>query len=59
MKKPFEFVFILSEAIVIILYGLCTEYGQGMKPSEISNEDLDSMILQTDKDYIQSLYPMF
>jgi ammonium transporter Rh len=52
-------VFIASEIVVIIIYGLCTKYGEGMLPSEIDTENLDLMILQTDKDYIQSLYPMF
>ena len=50
MTKAFEGLFILSEIVVIILYAACTKYGAGMLPSEISKEDKDLLILQTDID---------
>ena len=58
VKNPhrvFELVFILSEVILIILYGFCTTYGEGVHPAVIrpGTEEF------TAKDEVQTYYPFY
>ena len=36
-------LFILSEFVIIILYGLCTEYGEGVYPGYIESDETKSL----------------
>lgn len=51
--RVFELVFIISEIIIIVLYGLCTKYGEGVHPAFTASGDLDA------KDAVQTYYPMY
>jgi ammonium transporter Rh len=54
LNRAFEFVFILSEILLIIAYLFCTEYGSGVHPAASSVlEDLEA------RDFVQGYYPMF
>jgi ammonium transporter Rh len=37
--KAFEFVFILSEIILVVIFYLCTEYGVGVHPSDSNSKE--------------------
>merc|ERR1712166_729493 len=65
----FEWFFILSEIVMIILYATCTKYGEGVHPAavttiqeSINNGDpnLAKLIQKIEaKDRVQSYYPIF
>lgn len=61
-------IFIISELIIIILYGACTEYGEGVHPAVSVDESLvDTTTVEGQnvistlkaKDAVQTFYPMF
>ena len=51
--KILDVIMIVSEIIIMFLYGYCTEYGDGMHPASGQNDEM------SDKDKVQSYYPMF
>ena len=53
--RIYELIFILSQVILIVLFGFCTTYGEGVHPAVIrpGKEEF------TSKDLVQSYYPMF
>ena len=54
-NRIFELVFIISQIILIIIYGFCTTYGEGVHPAVVrpGTEEF------TAKDEVQTYYPLY
>lgn len=48
-----EYMFAIAQGVCILLFGLCTEYGEGMHPSDITTTE------KAARDNMQNLYPFF
>jgi len=53
MSASFEIVFILSEILLIILFAINCEFGEGVYPADDLSGEEEA------KQYIQKYYPMF
>lgn len=51
--RVFELLFLISQIIIIILYALCTDYGDGVHPAMTTEESANAA------DVVQTYYPMF
>ena len=55
-KEPhrvFELIFLVSQIIIIVLYGFCTEYGEGVHPAFAATDTL------TGQEAVRSYYPVY
>jgi len=69
--SAFEYLFILSEIVMVVVYATCTKYGEGVHPAAMTtvtshisaangSPELSSFIKKVeDKDRVQSYYPIF
>lgn len=52
-----EWIFLIVQAICILLYALCTKYDDGMTPD--TNQDVSDSGYDKHRDVVQNLYPFF
>jgi len=58
MKDPhriWEALFLVSQLVVIVIYLVCTEYGEGMSPSSFRSAEDEAKAANM----VQKYYPMF
>ena len=55
MSKSFEFVYLVSEVIVMILFITCTKYGEGVHPKNMINDEATAAA----GDVVITRYPQF
>ena len=55
-----EYLFMVAQLVVILIFGLCTELGDGVHPSSRNTEAGDiGDVYSKNQNVIQKLYPIF
>ena len=52
-----EYLFMVTQLIIILVFAFCTELGDGVHPS--SRDTVDASGFSVNKDVVQKLYPVF